>query len=411
MALELTSEVLTVGSDEELLGSLQKCNELLDEVNKGLSDYLETKRLAFPRFYFLSNDELLEILSETKDPLRVQPYLKKVFEAINLLEFQKNLEVTAMISEEGEKVKFKKSFNPAKAGGAVEKWLIECEAQRETVAMVCQQSSDALATSERTDWMVTWPGQVVLCIGSLYWTSQTESAISNGTMPEHAKMCGAQLMDIVEKVRGQLTKLQRKTLSALVVIEVHARDVVDDLTKKAVSNVDDFEWASRQLRYTWDEDENGERGVTVRMINAAIPYGNEYPRQLVAAGDHPADGSMLSHADGCGAHLDVGAPEGPAGTGKTEITKDLAKAIAMQCVVFNCSDGLDYLAMAKFFKGLAASGAWACFDEFNRIDLEVLSVIAQQILTITRAKAAKAAVFDFEERAFPFDARATCSSP
>ena len=52
------------------------------------------------------------------------------------------------------------------------------------------------------------------------------------------------------------------------VIEVHARDVVDDLTKKAVSNVDDFEWAS-QLRYTWDEDENGERGVTVRKRRSA----------------------------------------------------------------------------------------------------------------------------------------------
>ncbi|KAJ3395883.1 Dynein heavy chain 1, axonemal [Lobulomyces angularis] len=385
-------------ADYKLLDSFRECNKLLELVAKGLSAYLESKRATFPRFFFLSDDELLQILSQTKDPTAVQPHLRKCFENVASLEFKEDKLITAMYSGEGERIPLQEPFYPK---GPVEDWLLKVEHQmRESVKKSIMDGLACYYAKPRIEWVLDWPGQVVLSASQTYWTKEVTEALKAGaaSLKSLYGRLLMQLQGLVDLVRGELPFLKRLIIGDLIVIDVHNRDVVKRLLDAGISSENDFEWIS-QLRYYWEEED-----LRIKIVNANFKSGYEYLGNTGRLVITPLTDRCYLTLSGA-MHLGMGgAPAGPAGTGKTETVKDLAKALAKQCVVFNCSDQLDYLAMAKFFKGLAASGAWACFDEFNRIDIEVLSVIAQQITTIQKAVSAGQTRFIFEGVDLPLDA-------
>ena len=384
-------------------------NEKLDRVTKGLNDYLEIKRKYFPRFFFLSNDELLEILSQTKDPQAVQPHLGKAFEGIAKVKFESDLKITEIRAAKGEIVVLDEAIDPEKGKnkGNVECWLLELEhMQWRTLKTQTELGLDDYKVTNRADWTLKWPQQVILGGSSVYWTIEVNDVIRSGGskgLREYVdKTLNPQLLQIVELVRKGVSKVQMSTLGCLVVIDVHARDTIDMMADAKVETVNDFNWVS-QLRYTWDPSwkkgqavEVGDTTLVCRIVNAKALYGYEYLGNGMRLVITPLTDRCYRTMIGAVELLYGGAPEGPAGTGKTETVKDLSKAVAIHCVVFNCSDSMDYLQMAKFFKGLAGCGSWCCFDEFNRINVEVLSVIAQQILTINNAKKRGLETFHFE---------------
>uniref|UniRef100_I3N0B0 Dynein axonemal heavy chain 10 n=1 Tax=Ictidomys tridecemlineatus TaxID=43179 RepID=I3N0B0_ICTTR len=391
------------------LSDLQHISEGLEKCQKSLNDYLDSKRNAFPRFFFISDDELLSILGNS-DPLCVQEHMIKMYDNIAQLRFHDGDSgeklVSAMISAEGEVMEFRKII---RAEGRVEDWMTAVlNEMRRTNRLITKEAIFRYCEDRsRVDWMLLYQGMVVLAASQVWWTWEVEDVFhkvqagEKQAMKNYGKKMHRQIDELVTRITKSLSKNDRKKYNTVLIIDVHARDIVDSFIRGSILEAREFEWES-QLRFYWDREPDQ---LYIRQCTGTFSYGYEYMGLNGRLVITPlTDRIYLTLTQALSMYLG-GAPAGPAGTGKTETTKDLAKALGLLCVVTNCGEGMDYKAVGKIFSGLAQCGAWGCFDEFNRIDASVLSVISSQIQTIRNALIHQLATFQFEGQEITLDPR------
>jgi dynein heavy chain len=379
---------------KNLLKNLKEWNAKIESVQRGLEEFLNKKRKLFPRFFFLAGDELTEIIAKAKTPPDVSPVLRKFFEAIYELTCTVD-EISGIKSQEKESLEIERF----KCRGPLEDWLNMLEERMvKALKKKMTEGYQDYDNMPRPEWVTTHLSQVVATVGNIMWTAGTEEALSNreGAVEAIADWYDTlvgQLEELTQLVRSDLDNIQRRNISALVTQDVHNRDIIEKLKDDEVTSPNEFKWL-QQLRFYLLADNE----VMVRQISSTLSYGYEYLGATTRLVITPLTDRCWITITGA-LHIKLGAaPAGPAGTGKTESTKDLAKGLARYCVVFNCSDQISHKTMEQLFMGLCFTGAWSCLDEFNRIDIEVLSVIAQQLRYITNAKLANAEDFYLDDK-------------
>lgn len=370
--------------------SMDRLSDLLSSIQKSLGEYLERERKSFPRFYFVGDEDLLEILGNARNMPRIIPHFKKMFgfSSIQIIDDQ----IFAVSSKEGEVVTLHRRIKCGPSN-RIHEWLSQLEMQsKESLRLylldACQSEASNYFTKEVDqstiiEWIIAYPAQILLLSIQCNWTLSVESSLAKNGLDSLLQFIEKNIRLFANLVVTSLTIIMRKKCESLITELVHQRDVVRSLLEDNTQHMDNFLWLS-QMRFYLDLDTSVSYSscLQIKIADTSFYYGFEYLGIQDRLVQTPlTDRCYMTLAQALHHRLG-GSPFGPAGTGKTETVKAMAAQIGRFCLVFCCDEHFDFQSIGRIFMGLSQVGAWGCFDEFNRLDEKILSAVSQQIQTI-----------------------------
>ena len=275
------------------------------------------------------------VLSKGRYPPAVQEHFSKFTDATGAIQWGKDEDdklnglAGGCIANDGEKFQY---AEPLLCEGAVEDWLNDLMAHQ--VRMFrnrTKESIDGFAELPRETWLGNFTSQHCLTGNQVWWTSEVYTAYdrleqgNENAMKEYYQQCLQGLVLYATMVLGEMTKEHRTKVKTLITVDVHGRDIVLKMVNEKCDSPAVFTWQS-QLKFRWPEPDSGEDpDIYINICDAQFASSHEFvgnPGRLVI--------TILT--DRCYITLTQalrlmmgGAPQGPAGTGKTETTKDLVE--------------------------------------------------------------------------------------
>ncbi|XP_017775192.1 PREDICTED: dynein heavy chain, cytoplasmic isoform X3 [Nicrophorus vespilloides] len=395
-----SSMVMDVLNIQGVQRALERLADLLGKIQKALGEYLERERTSFPRFYFVGDEDLLEIIGNSKNIARLQKHFKKMFAGVaSILLNEDNTVIKGIASREGEEVLFGTAVSTIDHP-KINEWLtlVEKEMRVTLASSLAQAVQDIKQFKDNIDaqlfmeWVDKYQAQIVVLAAQILWSEDVETALAKMNSEPQAGVLDNVLQHVentlnvlADSVLQEQPQLRRKKLEHLINEFVHKRTVTRRLISNKVCSNKAFEWLC-EMRFYFDPRQTEVlKQLTIHMANARFYYGFEYLGVQDRLVQTPlTDRCYLTMTQALEARLG-GSPFGPAGTGKTESVKALGNQLGRFVLVFNCDETFDFQAMGRIFVGLCQVGAWGCFDEFNRLEERMLSAVSQQVQTIQEA--------------------------
>ncbi|RLV89834.1 Dynein heavy chain cytoplasmic [Spathaspora sp. JA1] len=383
----LVIDIVLIGDIQQMMN---KFLESLTKVRKSLTDYLEKQRELFPRFYFVGNEDLLEIIGGSTDITRINRHFKKMFAGIKSVDYMKeSSSIVSVQSEQGECFQLNKPVSLIKFP-RLNEWLSELELEtRLTLAQIlrdkldtCRELLSTQDSSRYLEFITSVPGQVSLLALQITFTTLTEHSLKSGTLLDQQKQINSGITTLTRLISHDVDDLERKKVQNLIIEMIHQRDIIIRLLDEKTESERQSFWHINQRFYFNTKASDLLTALKVKQVNAVFNYGFEYLGVVERLAYTPLIDNCFLIMTQALAMKQGGSPFGPAGTGKTESIKALGYNLGKMVLVFCCDESFDFQSMGRILLGLCRVGIWGCFDEFNRLDDGNLSAISSQIETI-----------------------------